>query len=79
MVELIKSFKTNLNKTGFQPVSMTCGTGSLIWRVDRAKSFRCQGFADRQPYRTSGGSRCIKVGTKVHKSVQNPTGRHTDR
>ena len=26
---------TKHNKTGLQPVSMTCGTGSLFWRVGR--------------------------------------------
>ena len=33
--------------------------------VEGAKSLWCQGFAERQPYRTGGGSRFIKVGTKV--------------
>ena len=41
--------------------------------VEGAKSLWCQGFADRQPYRTGGGFRCIKVGTKVCKTQQTDT------
>ena len=28
------AYDLNNNKTGLQPVSMTCGTGSLFWRMD---------------------------------------------
>ena len=35
------------------------------WWVEGAKSIWCQGFADRQTYRTGGGTRYIEVGTKV--------------
>ena len=39
------------NKTGFWPVSMTCGTGSLIWRVDKGcKVFWCQDLVDNYLY-----------------------------
>ena len=43
--------------------------------VQGAKSPWCQGFAGLQTYRTGGGARCIKVGTKVYKTGQ--TGTHT--
>ena len=43
--------------------------------VEGAKSPWCQGFAGKQTYRTGGGARCIKVGTKVYKTGQ--TGTHT--
>ena len=29
------AYDLNNNKTGLQPVSMTCGIGSLFWRVGR--------------------------------------------
>ena len=45
----------------------TCGTGSFFWGwVERARSLWCQGFADREPFRIGGGSRCIlKIGLTV--------------
>ena len=57
-----------VNKTGLQPVSRPVDQVHYFggW-VEGAKSFWCQGFADRQPNRTGGGS-----------SVQNPTNRLTD-
>ena len=66
------------NKTGLQTVSRPVEQVHYFggW-VEGAKSLWCQGFADRQPYRTGGGSRCMKVGTKVCKIQQ--TDIQTDR
>ena len=63
--------KNKTNKTGLQPVSRPVEQVHYFggW-VEGAKSLWCQGFADRQPYRTGGGSRCVKVGTKVCKTQQ---------
>ena len=50
------------NKIGLKPVSMTCETGSLFWRVGRwCKVPLVPDFPDRQTYRTSGGSRCAHI------------------
>ena len=61
----------NSNKTGLQPVSRPVEQVHYFggW-VEGTKSLWCQGFADRQPYRTGWGSRCKKVGTKVCKTQQ---------
>ena len=51
MLFLVKNSGSRLKKTGSQPVSMTCGTGSLFWRVCRGcKSLWCQDVLDRQTY-----------------------------
>ena len=75
---LIFTFEAFPNKTGLQPVSRPVEQAHYFggW-VEGVKSLWCQGFADRQPYRTGGGSRCIKVGTKVCKTQQ--TDKQTDR
>ena len=36
--------------------------------VEGPKSLWCQGFADRQAYRTGGGARYIEVGTTVYET-----------
>ena len=56
------------NKTGLQPVSRPVERVHYFggW-VEGEKFLWCQGFADRQPYRTGESSRCIKVGKQQHK------------
>ena len=58
------------NKKGLQyvsrPVEQVHHFGG---QVQGAKSLWCQGFADRQTYRTCGSTICIKVGTKVGRSL----------
>ena len=56
-----------INKTGLQPVSRPVARFIIL---ESAKSLWSKGFADGQPYRMSGGSRCIKLGTKVCKIQQ---------
>ena len=68
------------NKTGLQtvprPVEQVHYFGG--W-VEGAKSLWCQGFADRQTYRTGGGARYIEVGKKLLETGQTGTHTQTDR